>query len=218
MLCAGLAWPAHAITANTSVIPSAVTVTKETAYTGIFEGGAEAHTGLFGADNPVNRIDPSGHDDLVLTLSAIAIGVTIDTLLVSQVSVNYVKYFGLSSQDRAAAIAQNNEAVAKLQAIIDSDGDITFQQENLVVGGKLGMVLPGGGTFQKAANLFESFPWNLEGLPSGGKELLARLSTGIWTPLPVPDSFANTPGNRVVLARALLNRNQAFADWLQRNY
>jgi hypothetical protein len=60
MLCAGLALPAHAITANTSVIPSAVTVTKETAYRGVFGGGAEAHTGLFGEDNPVNNSDPSG--------------------------------------------------------------------------------------------------------------------------------------------------------------
>jgi hypothetical protein len=69
MLCAGLAQPAHAITANTSVIPSAVTVTKETAYRGVFEGGAEARTGLFAADNPVNRIDPSGHDDLIDVLA-----------------------------------------------------------------------------------------------------------------------------------------------------
>ena len=60
MLCAGLAQPAHAITANTSVIPSAVTVTKETAYRGVFEGGAEAHTGLFCHGNPVNMSDPTG--------------------------------------------------------------------------------------------------------------------------------------------------------------
>jgi hypothetical protein len=60
MLCAGLALPAHAITANTSVIPSAVTVTKETAYRGVFGGGAEAHTGLFGADDPVDGSDPTG--------------------------------------------------------------------------------------------------------------------------------------------------------------
>jgi hypothetical protein len=63
MLCAGLAQPAHAITSNTR-FTSAVSVTKETAYRGVFEGGVEAHTGLFGGDNPVNRIDPSGHDDI----------------------------------------------------------------------------------------------------------------------------------------------------------
>ena len=60
MLCAGLALPAHAITANTSVIPSAVTVTKETAYRGVFGGGAEAHTGLFCQEDPVDGYDPSG--------------------------------------------------------------------------------------------------------------------------------------------------------------
>ena len=63
MLCAGLALPAYAITSNTR-FTSTVTVTKETAYRGVFEGRAEAHTGLFGADDPVDGIDPSGHDDL----------------------------------------------------------------------------------------------------------------------------------------------------------
>jgi hypothetical protein len=60
MLCAVLAQPAQALTSNTR-FTSAVTVTKETAYTGVFEGGVEAHTGLFVCDNPVNRIDPSGY-------------------------------------------------------------------------------------------------------------------------------------------------------------
>ncbi len=60
MLCAGLALPAHALTSNTR-FTSAVPVTKETAYRGVFEGGAEAHTGLFCHDNPVMGRDPSGH-------------------------------------------------------------------------------------------------------------------------------------------------------------
>jgi hypothetical protein len=60
MLCAGLALPAHAITSNTR-FTSAVPVTKETAYRGVFEGGAEAHTGLFCEANPVNGTDPTGH-------------------------------------------------------------------------------------------------------------------------------------------------------------
>ena len=59
MLCAGLALPAHALTSNTR-FTSAVPVTKETAYRGVFEGGAEAHTGLFGWDNPVDNTDPTG--------------------------------------------------------------------------------------------------------------------------------------------------------------
>ena len=61
MLCAGLALPAHALTSNTR-FTSAVPVTKETAYRGVFEGGAEAHTGLFAQDNPVDNDDPSGND------------------------------------------------------------------------------------------------------------------------------------------------------------
>jgi hypothetical protein len=71
MLCAVLAQPAHALTSNTR-FTSAVAVTKETAYRGVFEGGAEAHTGLFGWDNPVDRIDPSGHDgELISTMAAV---------------------------------------------------------------------------------------------------------------------------------------------------
>jgi len=71
-----MAWPARAITANTSVIPSAVPVTKETAYRGVFEGGAEAHTGLFCQANPVNGIDPSGHDgELLSVMLAVSIAI-----------------------------------------------------------------------------------------------------------------------------------------------
>jgi hypothetical protein len=60
-LCVVSAWPAQAITSNNH-FTSAVPVTSETAYTGVFESGAQPCTGLFGADNPVNCIDPSGHD------------------------------------------------------------------------------------------------------------------------------------------------------------
>jgi len=68
MLCAGLALPAHALTSNTR-FTSAVAVTKETAYTGIFEAGAEAHTGLFVADNPVNAIDPDGRKTVITVIN-----------------------------------------------------------------------------------------------------------------------------------------------------
>jgi len=185
-----------------------------------YDFASGVHKYLYAADNSVNKLDPSGHDfELPTTLGAISIAVAlavIDVSAISQISVNYQKYFGLSPQDRATAIAQNNLTIAALQRIINSDGDDTFQNENLGVGGQFGMVLPGNGAFQRAANIFESYR-NLEGYPSGGDELLARLGTGIWTPLPVPDSLANTPENRVILAKALLDRNQAFASWLQRN-
>jgi hypothetical protein len=55
--------PAQAITSNTHFIP-VVPVAEKTAYTGVFEGGAQAYTGLFVCDNPVNMVDPSGHDDI----------------------------------------------------------------------------------------------------------------------------------------------------------
>jgi hypothetical protein len=79
MLCAGLALPAHAITAHPSVIPSAVTVTKETAYRGVFEAGAEAHTGLFCQADPVNNTDSSGND-IGEMLSVMEIGASLDAL------------------------------------------------------------------------------------------------------------------------------------------
>jgi hypothetical protein len=71
-LCVVSAWPAQAITSNNHFTP-AVTVTKETAYTGVFETGAQSYTGLFGGDNPVDNDDPSGHDygDFSINLGSI---------------------------------------------------------------------------------------------------------------------------------------------------
>ena len=78
MLCAGLAWPAHAITSNTR-FTSAVTVTKETAYRGVLVVVVEPCTGLFAQDNPVDMTDPSGNDgDLGSLAVAGGISGTID--------------------------------------------------------------------------------------------------------------------------------------------
>src|SRR5439155_21274588 len=65
ILCAVLALPAQALTSNTRVA-SSVRVAGETVCTGVFEAGAQPCTGLFAADNPVNRIDPSGHGEFTL--------------------------------------------------------------------------------------------------------------------------------------------------------
>jgi hypothetical protein len=46
ILCALMVMPAQAITSNTHFIP-VVPVAEKTAYTGVFEGGAQAYTGLF---------------------------------------------------------------------------------------------------------------------------------------------------------------------------
>src|SRR5437016_4727873 len=74
ILCAVLALPAQALTSNTHTA-SAGCVTHETACTGVFEVSAQPYTGLFAADNPVNRVDPSGHDgetsSLVTTMGQI---------------------------------------------------------------------------------------------------------------------------------------------------
>src|SRR5579871_2460385 len=61
MLCAVLVQPAQAITSS-SHFTSAVPVTEKTAYSGVLVVVVEPCTGLFGADNPVNKTDPSGHD------------------------------------------------------------------------------------------------------------------------------------------------------------
>ena len=74
ILCAVLALPAQALTPN-NPFPSAVRVIDETVCTGVFEVVAQPRTGLFVADNPVNKVDPSGHDgetsSLVTTMGQI---------------------------------------------------------------------------------------------------------------------------------------------------
>jgi len=179
------------------------------------------HKYLYAADNPVNLKDPTGHElEMPSTLGAITIATALaalDIAAISQVTVNYQKYFGLSAQDRAIAIARNNDTMAALQRIIDSNGERTFQEEHLGVGGRLGAILPGNGPYQRAANLFERFPWNVEGWPSAIEEWFARIATDAFNPVPIPDSIAGVPEKRVILARALLNRSRAFDRWLRRN-
>jgi len=78
-LCVVSAWPAQAITSNNH-FTSAVPVTSETAYTGVFESGAQPCTGLFGADNPVDGSDPSGHDDLASLSVSESLGAGLDSM------------------------------------------------------------------------------------------------------------------------------------------
>lgn len=190
-------------------------------FAGNNEDPLSLHKYLYAEDNPVNGIDPSGHDfDLPTTLGAISVAVGLaafDLAAVSQVSVNYQKYFGLSAQDRSMAMAQNGQTMQDLQNIINSDGDQTFQQYNLGVGGTLGAILPGNGAYQRAANLFESTR-DVEGWPTAIEEWFSRISTDAFNPVPVADSIAGTPEKRVILARALLDRSRAFDGWLRRNF
>ena len=177
------------------------------------------HRYTYCANDPVNHVDPSGREFTVsTTLTALTLAlvlVVLDILIVAQTSVNYQKYFGLSPQDRAKAQTQNQMALASLKKIIESEGERTFQDENIVVGGKMGVKLPGNSSFTKAANLFESLR-NVEGYPSALEELFSRIANRGFSE--IPDEFAQTPGQRVELAKALLHRQEAFDRWLKRDY
>jgi hypothetical protein len=165
----------------------------------------------------VNGVDPSGHEFLPSTLAAITIAVilvAVDVALISQVSVNYQKFFGLSDRDRVAAAAQNTDTIRRLRRIVESNGERTFQQEQLGIGGTLGTTLPGNSAFQRAANLFESLR-NVEGYPTALEELIARLGNRGVRPIPL--QYDQTPEQREVLARALLHRQEAFDRWLKRD-
>jgi hypothetical protein len=88
-LSALLALPSPAITRTVPVsVPAPVqlkgetAVTGETACTGVLPFRLELRTGLFAANNPVNRIDPSGNADLtvVSVLTSAAIGATLGVI------------------------------------------------------------------------------------------------------------------------------------------
>lgn len=77
ILCALMVMPAQAITSNTHFTP-AVPVTEKTAYTGVFEGGAQPYTGLFCQGSPIDMVDPDGNDgEAIGTLTAVDIGLSI---------------------------------------------------------------------------------------------------------------------------------------------
>jgi len=83
LLCAGLAQRSGAITASASAwspaTSSAVSVAEKTAYRGVLVVVVEPRTGLFGADDPVDNTDPSGHD-IGEMLSVMEISASLDAL------------------------------------------------------------------------------------------------------------------------------------------
>jgi len=102
-----------------------------------------------------------------------------------------------------------------LKRIIASDGERTFQQENLGIGGTLGTKLPGNSAYQRAVNLWESLR-NVEGYPTALEELFSRIANNTaFRPVPLPDD--QTPDQRAELAKALLHRSESFERWLRRN-
>jgi hypothetical protein len=160
-------------------------------------------------------MDPSG---LVnpFVIAGYLILIVIVVLLWAQVFVNYKKFFGFTTAERNAAIRQNQRAMVSLQRIIDSNGEITFQNEGLRVGGTLGATLPGNSAYTRLANQFERLA-NVEGWPSAVEELFTRVANSAYEGVPSNDSHV-TADQRVELAKAWLHRSQAFERWLKRDY
>jgi RHS repeat-associated protein len=162
----------------------------------------------FNFNSPPNYVDPDGKHPVI-----IAAVIAAEAAAAAQLSVDYQKEFGFSNHDKAQAIANNDAAMAKLQEIIDSNGDKTFQQEGLGVGGVLGTQLPGS-KCQKFRNLFESLR-NIEGYPSAANELGTRIANN-GTGAQIPTEDQQTADQRAQLAKAWLARGQAFDRWAKR--
>jgi len=153
-------------------------------------------------NSPANYVDPNGKSPL-----GIAAAVAVGGAVISQGSVQIQKAM-LPQSEIDAASASNQAAMAHLQDVIDSGGDTQIYDGSVERGGTMGANM-GGNCGQKARNLFESMR-NLMGYPSAANELAARLATGI-----IGDNDDNaTPGQRVEMAKAMLNRQQAFQRFL----
>jgi RHS repeat-associated protein len=167
----------------------------------------------FNLNSPENYLDPNGKTPALFYIGLVAL----DIGLVSQVTVNYQKYFGYSDQDRAAEVARTRETINRLQDIVNNGGEKTFQDEGLDVGGTMGATLPCNRAGQGLRNLFESMR-NVEGWPSGANELANRIANnGTSGGIPSANS-TQTPDQRAALAEAFIQRDQAYLNWLQRNY
>jgi len=125
LLCAGLAQRSEAITASASAwspaTSSASAVAEKTAYTGILVVVVEPCTGLFGEDDPVNEIDPSGHDgDFISTLVAVG---TVGTLAAEEAGPTIEAETGAEAEIIEAETAEQvSAAQAELQQAFQSGG------------------------------------------------------------------------------------------------
>jgi RHS repeat-associated protein len=153
-------------------------------------------------NDPLNWRDPKGQSALgvVAFVAGVAAGA-------SQGSVNVQAQF-LSPEDINAASAGNQSAINHLQDVINSGGNIQIYDGSVKRAGTMGANF-NGGCGQQARNLFESLR-NVSGYPSAANELGARLANGI---LGDNDAYA-TPDQRVAVAKALLDRQEAFQRFL----
>lgn len=182
------------------------------------------HRYTYCGNNPVNHVDPSGHEFLPTTLVAISIAMGLtafNVAVISQVSVNYQKFFGFSKAEIDAEIRRNQRTMMALQEIIDEEGRKTFQEQGLVVGGRLWTEIQPDTSGQRLRNLFES-KRNLQGLPSAFLEWWGRVwggrSSGGFAFEGVPSPDSQTDFEREQLAEALLNRQKAYERFLRNNY
>ncbi|MCG2678726.1 MAG: hypothetical protein L6455_01985 [Kiritimatiellae bacterium] len=169
----------------------------------LYFGGLNQY--VFCANNPVNFRDPTGLIWGGAGLIALNVGVW------SQVSVD-IQHIFLDRGAIAAEIQANADTMNMLRQVIASNGEMEWP-DNYGQAGQMGTDLPPQGDVcekrQKVRNLFESRR-NILGYPSAGGELAARLATGAIQPLP-KDML---PGYRLELAKALLQRQQAYQDFL----
>ena len=162
---------------------------------------------VFCGDNPVNITDSDGRNPVLVGTGLIALNVVIW----SQVSVD-IQHIFLDSGAITAEMQANADTMNMLRQVIASNGEMEWP-DNYGQAGQMGTDLSPQGDVcpkrQKVRNLFES-QRNIYGYSSAGGELAARLATGAIKPLPKN----MLPAHRLELAKALLQRQQAYYDFL----
>ena len=161
----------------------------------------------FCGNNPVNYVDPDGH-------SGVAILVLADVALLMQA---YNDWTGLGTLKQEAIYAEmqsNQETINMLEKIIRSDGEEDFPDGYGQIGQMGTDLSPQGDACperQKVRNHFEKVS-NIFGWPSGIKEVMVRLTTGVFKlqkDLP--------PAIREEYAKGQLERQRAYQNFLNRH-
>jgi len=116
--------------------------------------------------------------------------------------------------DLAVAISYNNLTMARFKKIIEDPDMNTFDSMGIIRGGTLGVTYKGP-KCQQIINKFEKLG-TVSGWKTGVQEVLTRIATDGEGP--VPSEYQQTPEKRAELAKALLARQKAFSDWLEREY
>ena len=160
--------------------------------------------------SPLSYSDPDGKNPLlILGLFGLNVG------LWSQISVDVQGLFFLDRGAISAEMRSNASTMQMLQQVVASGGEMDWPT-GYGRAGQFGTDLPPQGDVcekrQEVRNLFESTR-NIRGYPSAANELMTRLGTGAWQPLP-QDML---PGRRLELARSLLERQQAYDRFLHRS-